>query len=136
MNTASNSNIARAIYLVSKGKSSGEQSLISKKVAQFLAKKRLLSKAPDILFHLNKIINEHEGKVAVKVSSAKRIDEATNKKLAEILIRRYRAKEIDFEENIDEKLLGGFKIEVHNEIIDLTIRNKIEKLQEYLTRSS
>lgn len=136
MNTASNSNIARAIYLVSKGKSSGEQSLISKKVVQFLSKKRLLSKAPDILFHLNKIISEHEGKVAVKVSSAKRIDEATNKKLAEILIRRYRAKEIDFEENIDEKLLGGFKIEVHNEIIDLTIRNKIEKLQEYLTRSS
>lgn len=136
MNTASNSNIARAIYLVSKGKSSGEQSLISKKVAQFLSKKRLLSKAPDILFHLNKIISEHEGKVAVKVSSAKRIDETTNKKLAEILIRRYRAKEIDFEENIDEKLLGGFKIEVHNEIIDLTIRNKIEKLQEYLTRSS
>lgn len=134
MNTVSNNNIARAIYLVFKGKENGEQSLISKKVVRFLAKKRLLFKAPDILLHLNKIVSEHEGKVTVKVSSAKRIDETTNKKLAEILIRRYKAKEIDFEENIDEKLLGGFKIEVNDEVIDLTIRNKIEKLQEYLTR--
>lgn len=135
MAVISNKNIAGAIYLVYKGKSAEDQSLISKKVAQFLSKKNLLSKAPDILLHLNKIINEHRGRVAVKVSSAKNINETSNKKLAEILMKRYNAKEIDFEENIDESLLGGFKIEANDEIIDLTIRNKIKKLQAHLTRS-
>ena len=41
-----------------------------------------------------------------------------------------------FNEVLDEKLLGGFKIEVNDEIIDLTIKNKLEKLQEYLTRNN
>ena len=130
----SNKNIAYAIYLMSKDKSNEDQSLIFKKVAQFLSKRNLLSKMPDILSNLNKIINEHEGRIVAKVSSAKNIGETSNRKLAEILIRRYNAKEIDFEENIDEKLLGGLKIEVNDEVIDLTIRNKIKKLQEYLTR--
>jgi len=35
---------------------------------------------------------------------------------------------------VDEKLLGGFRIEVNDEVIDLTLKNKAEKLQEHLTK--
>ena len=38
-------------------------------------------------------------------------------------------------ESLDSKLLGGLKVEVNNEIIDLSIKNKIGKLQKYLTKS-
>ncbi|MFA5791625.1 MAG: F0F1 ATP synthase subunit delta [Candidatus Paceibacterota bacterium] len=133
MITISNNNIAHAIYLASKSYSSVEQPLFLEKVVEFLYKRRLFSKVPDILFRLNKIINDHEGRVVVKISSAKSINETINKELAEILIKRYSAKEINLVENLDEKLLGGFKIEVNDEVIDLTIRNKIIKLQEHLT---
>ena len=37
-------------------------------------------------------------------------------------------------EILDEKLLGGIRIEINDEIIDLTVKDEIKKLQEYLTR--
>ena len=52
-----------------------------------------------------------------------------------ILKERYQQKEVILVEVLDEKLLGGFKMEVNDEVIDLTIKNKIGKLQEYLTRN-
>ena len=135
MATLSNNNIARAIYLASKEKNHEDQSLFFKKVIQFLVRKRLLSKVPDILSRLDKMINEDGGKLVAKVSSAKRISENVKKELAHTLAKRYSAKEIALVENLNEELLGGFKIEVNDEVIDLTIKNKLEKLQEYLTKS-
>ena len=133
MTTISNNDIAHAIYLASKGHSHEEQPIFLKNVIKFLVKKRLLSKTGDILLRLSKIINDHEGRITAKIWSAKKINETTNKELAQILTKRYSAKEINLIENLDEKLLGGFKIEVNDEVIDLTIKNKIRKLQEYLT---
>jgi F-type H+-transporting ATPase subunit delta len=134
MNTVSNNNIAEAVYLITKDKTFSEQSLVFKKIINFLIKRRLLSKVPDILACLNETINDHNGTVIAKISSVKKINETTNKKLTRFLIKRYSAKKIDFVENLDEKLLGGLKIEVNDEVIDLTIKNKLEKLQAYLTK--
>jgi F-type H+-transporting ATPase subunit delta len=130
-----NKNIAHAIYLASKDKNHEEQSLVFKKVAQFLARKRLLSKTKEILSFLNKIINEHEGRVVAKVSSVEKINEKTHREITQALAHHYKAKEIKIVENLDKKLLGGLKIEVNDEVIDLTIKNKIGKLQEHLTKS-
>jgi F-type H+-transporting ATPase subunit delta len=132
MATTLNNDIARAIFLVSKGKGGGDEHLVNKRIVQFLAKKRLLSKAPDILLRLGKIINEEEGRVIAKVSSKNKISEVAKKDLAQALSKRYSGKEVSLIESIDERLLGGFKIEVNDEIIDMTLKNKIKKLQEYL----
>ena len=136
MSTVSNNNIAHAIYLASKEHNHGDQTSFASRVVQFLARRRLLSKAPDILSRLSKIVDEHEGRVVVRVSSAVPLDQKTNKEIVEALISRYKAKEITLIENLDEKLLGGLKIEVDDEVIDLTIKNKIKKLQEHLTKSA
>ena len=135
MTTISNNDIAQAIYLSSKDKTNEEQSLFYKKVVKFLVRKRLLSKVPDILLHLNKIINKNDGKVVAKIYSKEKINETNNREITAILTKRYSAKEIVLIPSLDEKLLGGFKIEVNDEVIDLTIKNKIGKLQEYLTKS-
>jgi len=134
MATLSNNDIANAIYAVSKEKKGEELSDMFKKVVDFLNRKRLLSRAPDILGKLDKIINLKEGKILVKILSAKKLSEKTKKELSFLLEKRYKAKEILFEEKLDEKLLGGMKLEINDEIIDLTIRNKLKKLQEHLTK--
>jgi F-type H+-transporting ATPase subunit delta len=132
MTAISNNDIAQAIYLASREK--GGEEHFSSKVIQFLVKRRLLSKAPEILSRLNKIINEHEGRVVARVSSAEKINEKKHKELTTALSHLYKAKEIKIVENIDKRLLGGIKIEVNDEVIDLTIKNKIERLQEHLTK--
>ncbi len=133
MTAVSNKNIAHAIYLASKDKNNEEQSLVAKKTLQFLIKKRLLSKTKDILSHLKKIINEHEGVLEAKVYSSEKINEKTGRELIQALIKRYSVREIKLVEILDKKLIGGLKIEVNNEIIDLTLRNRMKKLQEHLT---
>jgi len=134
MATISNNDIARAIYLVSKDKARVELQDVNTKIVKFLARRRLLPKVPDILERLDKIINYEEERVTVKVSSIRKLSEELKKELVLFLKGRYKVKEVTLLETLDEKLLGGIKVEVGDEIIDLTIKNKINKLQEHLIR--
>lgn len=132
MSAISNNNIARAIYEASKA-STGDS--IYPKIVEFLARKKMLSKLSEILKHLNKIINEEERRIAAKVWSAEKLNEHTKKEIKHALSKRYGNKEVVLEENLNEKLLGGFRIEVNDEVIDLSLKNRMEKLQEHLTDS-
>ncbi|HAS80597.1 MAG: ATP synthase subunit delta [Candidatus Nomurabacteria bacterium GW2011_GWE1_32_28] len=134
MSTISNNDIANAIYLVSKNKTETELRIVNNKIIKFLTHKRFLSKTNDILERLDKIINRENKKIIVKISSAKKLKEEIKIQLALFLKKRYEMEKIVFNEIIDEKLLGGIRIEIDDEIIDLTIKNKIRKLQEHLTR--
>ncbi len=136
MATLSNNDIARAIYLVSKEKTHAELHEVNGKVVKFLARRRLLSKSPDILERLNKIINHEAGRIVVKIQSARKLKEELKKELITFLKKRYKMKEVILKEELDEKLLGGIRIEINDEIIDLTVKNKIKKLQEHLTRKT
>jgi F-type H+-transporting ATPase subunit delta len=133
MTTISNNDIARAIYLVSKENNESLPAPVLHAVVDFLFKKRLLSRAPDILSRLEKIINNEKGRIVARVSSVTKLQDKIKSELGQFLKKRYSAKEISFVETLDSKLVGGIKIEVNDEVIDLTIKNKIKKLQEYLT---
>ncbi len=135
MATISNNNIAQAIYNLSREQGSADPKFLSKKVINFLVHRRLLSKSNDILVELEKIINKQNGIIVAKVSSASSLDTETKRKLTQILTKRYSAKDVKFVEKIDKNLLGGIRLEIGDEVIDLTIKNKIIKLQEYLTRN-
>ncbi len=134
MASISNNDIANAIYLASKNKDEKETPLFISNVIKFLARKRLLSKSKDILQKLENISNTENGILKIKISSVKKIEDSLKKDLKDILLEKYKVKQILFTEIIDEKLIGGFKIETNDEVIDLTIFNKLKKLQEYLTR--
>lgn len=135
MTTTSNKDIARAIYSLSKDKTHSEQSVVCGKVVQFLFRQRLFSKINDILSELKKIINKEENKISVKLSSVEKINHQTKTHLEHAIKKRYSAKEVVFTENLDAKLLGGFRMEVNDEVIDFSIKNKIAKLQEHLIKS-
>ncbi len=128
----SNKDIASAIYLTLQGKSGSELAQGLKDATKFLARKRLLSKSPYILNELSDIIDRSEGRIKVKIKSATKIGDHAMHDIKKELLHKYQAKEIQVIEEHDEKLLGGMRIEVNNEVIDLTLKNKITQLQEYL----
>jgi|SRR3989338_3806030 len=134
MTAISNNQIACACCLVLKDKTPAEQFVVFKKIVQFLARKHLLSKTSDILLQLEKIINSNEQKIIAKILSAKKLSKETKKDIANSLEKRYSAKEVVLEEKIDEKLLGGFRVEANDEVIDFSMKNKIVKLKSYLTK--
>jgi F-type H+-transporting ATPase subunit delta len=134
MATISNNDIADTIYSLSKGKSKDQLPDIFKKVVIFLNHRNLLTRAPDILEKLDKIINKNEERIVVKVMSSKKLSDKAKKDLSIFLEKRYKIKEVLLIEKLNEKLLGGVRVEINDEVIDLTIKNKIEKLQEYLIK--
>lgn len=134
MSSISNNQIAQAIYLSTKGKRGRELGETLENTTRFLIRRRLTSRAPDILSRLNQIINEKEGTVVAKATSAKKLGGIIKKDLIHLLKKHYLAKEVLLEEQIDERVLGGVRIEVGDEVIDLTLKNKIGQLKDYLMR--
>ncbi len=135
MATRTVNDIAKAIHEMTKGKVGVELDAVSKNVVNFLARKRLLRKQKDILLRLEKITNEEEGIIEAGLTSASLLPEKEKKELATFLKKRYGREKVIFKEKIDERLIGGFKVEVNDEVVDVSIKNKIGKLQEYLTRA-
>lgn len=134
MNNITNNNIAQAIYLSTKDKSAGGMSNVYKNIVNFLAKKNLISKSSDILKKLKKIINDENGIFEAKVFTARKLNDTSKKELKHILQNHYKTTEVDLVEILDPKLLGGLRIEINDEVIDNTIKNKINKLKNHLIK--
>ncbi|MEJ0002154.1 MAG: F0F1 ATP synthase subunit delta [bacterium] len=129
-----NTEVAQAIYLATKDKKGAELESALESATKFLSRKRLLSKTSEILNTLEEIVNKAEGRIAVNLKSAQKLKEETKKEIAQMLKKHYDAKEFAFVETIEPKVLGGVRIEVGNDVIDLSVKNKIGQLKNYLQR--
>lgn len=136
MPAVSHNNIARAIYLALKDKGHAEQTSTNKKVARFLSQRRLLSKAPEILSQLEKIKNREEGVVQATIWSAEKLSREDRTRIEHFLKKHHKAKAVALREKVDAKIIGGVKIETDNEVMDFSIRNRINKLKEHLTKGA
>lgn len=136
MATISINNIASAIYESSVNKK-GEADLdnISKKAIDLIKRKNLMSRSKEILLKLEKIVDKNEEVVRAKVSSRINLDKKIIDEIEDFIKKRYKAQNTVLEFKIDSKLLGGIKLEVEDEVIDMTLKNKIKKLQNFLIKN-
>ena len=128
--------IAEAIYEAAGDKSPSEQTLILKNVVKFLAKRRLLSKTPNILNALKRVADAREKIISVKISSAEKLSEHKKSEFGHALKERYGAEKIHWNEVVDENLLEGVKFEIGDEVIDMSAKNKLKQLQEHLIKNA
>ena len=132
MATLSINNLAWAIYESSVGKSPKEMEDIVKNTIEFMNRNHLIGKAPEILKKLEEITDKMEGRVRVMITSKNKLSTSALKDVKEMIEERYEAKEILITEILDKKILGGIKISINDEIIDLTLKNKLNQLEDYL----
>ena len=128
----STKNIANAIYASAKDKKGEELSLALCNAVEFLSKKNMLSKAPEILKHLEQIRNADLNIVEAKVLSETPLAKQTADELEIALKKRYKANDVILQLKEDETLLGGIRIEARDEVIDLSLKHKLNQLQNYL----
>lgn len=135
MATISINNMARAIYDSSQDKGGVELDAVTKNAVDLISKKHLMSRSKEILSSLEKIVDKKNEVVRAKISSRIKIDKKIVDEIEDFIKKRYKAKNTVLEFMVDETLLGGIKIEVGDEIIDTTLKNKVKKLQNYLINS-
>jgi F-type H+-transporting ATPase subunit delta len=132
MSKISTKNVAEAIYGATKGKSGADLDKALKHTVEFLSKKNLLSKSKEILKQFEQISDTHNKIVRAKVFSKAPLTTEENEKIGKLLKTRHKPKEPIIQWQKDETLIGGFRIEAGEEIIDLTLKNKVEQLKNYL----
>lgn len=96
----------------------------------FLVKERQFTLAHQIIEHVENMVRESDGRVKVTVEGVHAMDDETRKYVADFL--RKPADSIDFEEKIDENLVGGMKIRLNDLLVDATITGQLERLREQL----
>jgi F-type H+-transporting ATPase subunit delta len=135
MATISINNLARAIYESSKNKDGAELDAVSKKIINLILKKHLMSRSKEILNKLEKLVDKNEEVVRVTVSSRAKLEKGITDEIEDFIKKRYKAKNTVLEFNVNPKLLGGIKLEVEDEVIDMTLKNKVNRLKEFLIRN-
>lgn len=135
MSKISVNNLARAIYESLKDKEGFSLDKTSENVIRLLKNKNMMSKSNLILEEIQKIIDEENKIIRAKIKMKRNIDINTEKGIEEFVKKKWEAKDVILEIEKEERLLGGIKIQVKDEIIDLTLKNKLEQLQNYLIKN-
>jgi len=125
-------NIAEAVYEATENKSGQDLVAALKHSAQTIKDKRMLGKSNEILFALQNIFDKKTGTIRMKVTTAKSLELNKRSKLEDEIKEKYKAQNIISEFFEKEELLGGIKIEVGDEVLDNTYKNKLQRLEKFL----
>jgi F0F1-type ATP synthase delta subunit len=79
--------------------------------------------------------DKEEGRLKVNIYSRHKLKKDNITDINHFLKRHYKIDEPQIEEIIDESLIGGVKIRVENDIIDMTLSNQIKQLKNYLLQN-
>ena len=132
MTKISPKNIAEAIYVSTKGKSGSSLEKILKQSVKILSEKHMLGKSEEVLSALQNIIDKETVTVRAKITTAIKISSEQKKKLEHEVKERYKAKAIVSEFFEKGEMLGGARIEVGDEVLDATYKNKFNQLERFL----
>lgn len=132
MKKISSKNIAEAVYEAIENKSGQDLAVVLKRSAQIIKDKRMLGKSDEILYALQNIFDKKTGTVRIKITAAKNIKQEERNKLENEIKERYKAQNVISEFFEKKELLGGVRVEVGDEVLDNTYRNKLQKLEKFL----
>lgn len=125
-------NIAEAIYKATEGKSGAGLETALKRGAQVLRDRRMLGKSEEVLGALRNIVDKNTGVVRAKVTTAKVLPLGERKKLEGEIKEKYKAQKVISEFFENAELLGGMRVEVGDEVMDATYKNKLRQLEKFL----
>ena len=108
---------------------------IAQEVERFLAilaHRDRLDLVPEIAVVFQRLLNEHRGIAVATVTTAVPIDERQKTVIASRLARRL-GKTVTLETRVDPAILGGVVAQVGDNVIDGSVRGRLERLRRTLT---
>lgn len=92
-----------------------------------LSENKRLSILPEISQLFEYLKAKHEGVLEAKIISAFEMDSRQLRKLVSDLEQKFKHK-IEAQVSIDPELIGGIKVEIGDEILDVSVRGKLEAM--------
>ena len=99
-----------------------------KNFLNFLILKRRFFYIQQILISFNEICSEKKGELKAEIKSAKDLSQQEINKITEELSNTFKSK-IKLNYNHDESLIGGLVVQVGSTMIDTSIKNKLQQIE-------
>ena len=99
-----------------------------KNVLALMASKRRLFVVPQMVAALKGMLADDRGEVTAEVRSAKELTKTQSDKLAKTL-KASTGKDVTLDVTVDESLIGGLVVKIGSQMIDTSIRAKLNALQ-------
>lgn len=81
-----------------------------------------------IALYFQKLYNEHHGIMEVTITTAIPMDDATEEEVKKVILSKVGDKKLIINSIIDEKIMGGFIIDLGNKVYDASVRNKLSNI--------
>ncbi len=115
--------------LLSKAKNAKEEKEITTSLVKVLSKKKAGEHAYAIMKEVQTILHEKEGYIQAQVTVSTRLSTQEKSHIKEIIKKKYKAKDVLLVERLDERIIGGIKIQVGDEVFDGSIKSKLQELR-------
>ncbi len=102
--------------------------ILFKNFLNFLILKRRFFYVEKILKNFNEICSEKRGELKAEIRSAKELSQEEINKITEELSSNFKSK-IKLNYNHDKDLIGGLVVQVGSTMIDTSIRNKLQQIE-------
>ncbi|UWQ18778.1 F0F1 ATP synthase subunit delta [Jannaschia sp. M317] len=97
-------------------------------VLSLMASKRRLFVVPQMIATLRDMLAEERGEITAEVRSAKALTKTQSDKLAATL-KASTGKDVNLDVTVDDALIGGLVVKIGSQMIDTSIRAKLNALQ-------
>ena len=102
--------------------------ILFKNFLNFLILKRRFFYIQQILISFNEICSEKKGELKAEIKSAKDLSQQEINKITEELSNTFKSK-IKLNYNHDKSLIGGLVVQVGSTMIDTSIKNKLQQIE-------
>ena len=83
----------------------------------------------DIFRNVIDLYNESRGIKSVELTTAVKIGEQERKDIEQFVRKTFKAKEISFVEKVNPELIGGFIIQIEDQLLDSSVRRQLIKIR-------
>lgn len=113
-----------------------EENHIIHSFAKVLSERKALDQSETILQTLSDLFDKENGIIKTTVIVHKRLTQKEIDSLKETLKKKYNAKDVHITEKVDERILGGMRVVVGEDVYDGTVKNKLVQLAHRLEKVS
>lgn len=110
----------------------GEEPLLANAVS-LLVLRRSLDIVPDVVREYAALLNESQGKAQARVTSAAEMSSAQQERLRGLLHEMLN-KDVVLDLTVDPDIIGGMVVQVGDQIVDGSVRNRLQALKRRLQR--
>ncbi|MFA5023746.1 MAG: ATP synthase F1 subunit delta [Patescibacteria group bacterium] len=120
---------AKSLYDLVADKPEKEVKVALKNFVALLGRNRELNKASEIINVFTALWNKEHGEVTAELISARELGPTAREIVTNYLKERTGAKKITLNEEIDQKLIGGFVLRYESKVLDGSLKTSLEDLK-------